>query len=51
MFEQDDEIELRLPWSLICRMACHAFAQRVPFDKIVESALRDMVRSRRAAKK
>jgi hypothetical protein len=41
VFEQDEEVELRLSWPKICRLACMAMIYGVTFDEICAIALRD----------
>jgi hypothetical protein len=31
---------LRLPWTLICQMACQAMIRKVSFEDVVEMAMR-----------
>lgn len=50
MFEQDEEITLRMPWELICQMACSAFVRGMSMDQFVEAAIAEQVVARRAVK-
>jgi hypothetical protein len=38
-----EEIKLRLPWPIICKLAVKALIERVDFEAIIEMAVRDRV--------
>jgi hypothetical protein len=51
VFEQDEEITLRMSWDLICKTACSAFVHGMSMDQFVEAALRGRIAARQASKK
>lgn len=42
----DKYVSVRLPWRVICRLACKACCMNVSFDEVCEAAMRDYMTPR-----
>jgi len=43
MMDRYQDVQIRLPWSVICRLACKALINGLSFNSLIEKAVQDYV--------